>query len=200
MSAVPELNFHFGDRNQSVAGMQSGIIDSLRRDHVNTKRVMAVSGQELDKLAAGEEVDYEVLVDVFRYFTEYADVHHHPLEEIVFARLQGRDPAHDAAIAPISRQHELLTAASRRLREVLEGVEDAAIVRLDQLLESARTYLSRLQAHMDVEEQELFPLAERLLTEQDWHEIAAEFDSIPDPLFDPARAREYRSLLARIPG
>jgi hemerythrin-like domain-containing protein len=53
-------------------------------------------------------------------------------------------------------------------------------------------------AHMSLEESQILPLAEQVLTEQDWTEPNAAFASNRDPLTGHAPEDEYRALFSRI--
>jgi hemerythrin-like domain-containing protein len=53
-------------------------------------------------------------------------------------------------------------------------------------------------AHMALEEKEILPLAERVLTEDDWRELDAAFSAHRDPFTGHEPADEYRALYTRI--
>ena len=74
------------------------IIASLHEDHINVAQVAGVAREELRRLAAGEAADYALLEDIMCYVTGYPDTHHHPTEDIVFARLKERSPARSAPL------------------------------------------------------------------------------------------------------
>jgi hemerythrin-like domain-containing protein len=52
--------------------------------------------------------------------------------------------------------------------------------------------------HMTLEEKQVLPLAERVLTAQDWAELDAAFAANRDPLTGHEPEDEYRALFSRI--
>ena len=55
----------------------------------------------------------------------------------------------------------------------MEDVTEDVVVDREQLEQRIREYLLAQREHMDREEREFLPLAEKTLTEQDWAEIRA---------------------------
>jgi hypothetical protein len=51
---------------------------------------------------------------------------------------------------------------------------------------------------MRAEEEVVFPLAERTLTEEDWSDIDAAFAAHRDPLASPEEERDMKALFTRI--
>jgi hemerythrin-like domain-containing protein len=52
--------------------------------------------------------------------------------------------------------------------------------------------------HMSLEEKQVLPLAERVLTAQDWAELDAAFAANRDPLTGHQPEDDYRNLFSRI--
>ena len=59
-------------------------------------------------------------------------------------------------------------------------------------------YIDFYLAHMALEERELLPLAERVLTKDDWEELDAAFRRNRDPLTGHAPEADYEALFSRI--
>ena len=53
-------------------------------------------------------------------------------------------------------------------------------------------------AHMEKEETSVLPAAERSLSNEDWHDIYAMFESHQDPMFGEDTAHQFRNLFSRI--
>jgi len=174
------------------------ILEALRRDHQNVTRVMTLASKELDALADGREADYSLLEDAFRYLTGYSDLHHHPLEDLVYAELTKVSPQASREIEPIVREHDELIRLGQEFLAAVEAVEESAIIRLDRFVQSGKSYLAKLGEHMGVEERALFPLAAEQLSADSWALIQSGFQRAPDPLFGSSVEREYEQLLARI--
>ena len=63
---------------------------------------------------------------------------------------------------------------------------------------AAERYVSFYLAHMATEEQQILPLAEQVLTEDDWAELDQAFSANRDPLAGHEPEADYRALFTRI--
>ena len=63
---------------------------------------------------------------------------------------------------------------------------------------AVESYVDDHLAHMRTEEREILPLAQQVLTDDDWAELDAEFQKNKDPLTGHEPADEYRDLFSRI--
>src|SRR4051794_28089943 len=98
------------------------IIDRLSREHRNTERLLAVLQHELEVFDYGGRPDYEVVRAVVGYFEIYLEPYHHPLEDLVFAKLRIRDPAAAAQVGDLALEHRKGAERLQRVAEVLDGV------------------------------------------------------------------------------
>ena len=178
--------------------MTAPLMAELHRDHVNIAALARVAEGVLKAIEADDDPDYELLEDVMRYLTGYSDATHHPNEDVVFEVLERRAPEAAPDIGAIASEHDRLVEQGRVFLERLEALKDEAIVSRAELLRSARAYFSALHKHMSVEESTLFPLADRRLTEADWHAIREQILVATDPLFGPTKDANFRRLWERI--
>jgi hemerythrin-like domain-containing protein len=63
---------------------------------------------------------------------------------------------------------------------------------------AAQRYVDFYFEHMTLEEKQVLPLAERVLTAEDWAELDAAFAANRDPLTGHEPEDEYRALFSRI--
>ena len=178
------------------------IIDLLRQEHRNIERLLRVLEQELSVFDRGEQLDYEVIWAVIAYFQVYPDVCHHPLEDAVFTKLRGRDPAAAGKIGDLEAEHR---RGAERLRHVAEAIENMLMDRellphtVDDII---RDFIVHEWRHMAMEERDFFPAAVEALQPEDWAEIAsARSAGEKDPLFDEtleARFEAVRPILRQV--
>jgi hemerythrin-like domain-containing protein len=70
---------------------------------------------------------------------------------------------------------------------------------LREALESkGRDYVAFLRNHMQMEDEEFFPLAEKTLTKEDWNAVANAMEQKADPVFGPIVDMQYQELYAFI--
>lgn len=172
----------------------SGIIDQLRQDHVNFSRLLDLLYSQLDLIHEGQTADFELMQDMMGYMTHYPDRFHHPLEDLVFAKLREHSAVADSALQILEKEHKGLADKGEQFLNSLKSVVDGALTRRDTLEAQGRDYVAFLRFHMDREEGEVFPLAEKLLSQADWTHIGSEMALQEDPLFGSVVAEDYRAL------
>lgn len=178
--------------------MNTPLMAELHRDHVNIVTLIGVAEGVLRAIEHDDDPDYELLEDALRYLTSYSDAHHHPNEDVVFAALHDRAPESAAKIAAIAAEHDFLVSQGQRVLDSIEALKEEAILSRGELVSTARDYFAALRQHMSLEESVLFPLADRRLTDADWHSVRERILTGTDPLFGPAKDADFRRLWERI--
>ena len=140
---------------------------------------------------------------VFRAMLYYLDVfpereHHRKEESELFARIRKRASQGSAILDELAREHESGHGAIRGLEQALLRLEEGGAREAAVFTHAVERYVDSYREHMRKEELDVFPLAQRVLTEQDWAEIAVAFASYRDPLGGVTQRTEYEQLLTRI--
>jgi hemerythrin-like domain-containing protein len=152
----------------------------------------------------GAKLDYKVLRALLFYIDEFPERVHHPKEsELLFPMLRTRGVAAAKVLERLDRDHAASHQAVRDLEYqvlALEMMEDAADfdVRRTHFEAAAEAYVTAYLDHIRLEEAEVLPLAERLLTDGDWVELDAAFMQNRDPLTYRDGHDEFRPLYQRI--
>lgn len=112
---------------------------------------------------------------ILRYFDTAGQLHHLDEEENLFPALQanaGEDKERLNALLPrLLREHAVMLAAWDELRPVLLQLAEGENARLDDRL--AERFIDSYTGHIAVENSELLPLAEHLLTPHQLRQIGA---------------------------
>ena len=174
------------------------IIERLSQEHRNIEKLLAVLERELEIFDRGDRPDYEVIRAVISYFELYPEVYHHPQEDLVFAKLEIRDPAAAAKVGNLALEHQ---KGAERLRRVAQAVDsvlaDREILREDVGI-IVRDFIEHERRHIMMEDRDFFPAALNALEPQDWTEIASAMTAHEDPLFSEAAEEIFDALRARI--
>jgi len=174
------------------------VIDRLHTDHANMSSLLDILDRELDVVEQAGNADFEIMRDVMHYLTRYSDAVHHPMEDLVYARLADRSPKARKALAPIPEHHERIEVESRELFDTLSMIADGGMSLRADILAAGRTYVADLRKHIEMEELHLFPMAERTLDDQDLEEVARTLEAQKDPLFGPLVEADFRNLYDHI--
>ena len=142
---------------------------------------------------------FDVLRAMLFYIDEFPEKLHHPKEtELLFPKLERAAPELRPVIARLDLDHHNGEGRVRALQHLLLAWELLGDTRRAAFIEAAKSYVNFYLVHMRMEEAELLPVAERVLTRADWDELDAEFQATRDPLAGGAREPSYDRLFTRI--
>ena len=172
------------------------LLQRLHTDHRHLGRVLTVLENQLRKLDDdGEGPDFDLLANIVDYICEYPDAIHHPLEDQLFDHLvnKGLTPPERKLVSVNIGQHVEIIAATKKLAQDIATVLNGAVISAIRLKEHVDDYIDTQRSHMRVEEQQLFPLAEHMFSDEDWAELEHLCEATRDPLFEQTIAR-YEDL------
>ncbi len=147
----------------------------------------------------GTQPDFAALRAMLFYVDEFPEKRHHRKEsELLFPKLRARSPLAREVLDRLDADHASGERSIRDLEHALLGFEMMGEPRRDAFEQAAQRYVDFYLAHMATEEQHILPLAERVLTAQDWADLDEAFTANRDPLTGHEPEAEYRALFTRI--
>jgi hemerythrin-like domain-containing protein len=148
---------------------------------------------------SGRLPDFEVLRAMLFYIDEFPERLHHPKEsDLLFPLVRERAPESAEVLDRLDRDHARGEQAIRDLEHALLGYEMMGELRRDAFLAAATRYVDAYLEHMKLEETQVLPLAQKVLTAVDWARLDAAFEANRDPLAGHEPGAEYRDLFRRI--
>ncbi|GAA4345755.1 hemerythrin domain-containing protein [Variovorax defluvii] len=150
--------------------------------------------------------DFDALQAMLFYVDEFPEKLHHPKESrLLFPKLRGHDAHTDAVLDRLDRDHAHGEQAIRELEHALLGFRTMSGTRQCEARRADFETLMKKYAefyldHMHVEETEILPLAQSVLSDDDWAELDAAFLLNRDPLTGHQADEAYKPLFARIVG
>ena len=172
----------------------SEILRQLKTDHGNISHLLSTLEAQMKVVHEEENADFELMHDIMMYMTHYPDHTHHPMEDLMFQRLVGHDRSAGDLVARLEREHVGLAEKAKRFLEMLRHVVDGALIEREVLESTGHDYIGFLRSHMEIEDSDAFPRAERALSDEDWKKVASGMQARTDPVFGPVIADEFRSL------
>ena len=147
----------------------------------------------------GRTPDFRLLHAMLYYIREYPERLHHPKEDrYLFAALKRRTHEADAIIADLEREHAQGEELLNDLTVALSIFEAGAKEGQQRFSREVSRFADFYWSHMQKEEDQVLPIAERALTEDDWRGIHAAFAANQDPNFSGDARDEFRRLFTRI--
>ncbi len=167
-------------------------------EHRHFTRLLDLLERQVVAFHSDDQPNFELMLDLVSYLRYFPDRYHHPREDVAFARLARRDPAMKPAIDGLTQEHRVIAAAGAELLKYLQQVVDDVVVERAKVEAAAATYLVYYRRHLAMEDRDIVPRAEQLLTEEDWKAVVAAIPPGPDPLFGEDSDARYRELRRQI--
>lgn len=173
-------------------------IDHWHAEHRHFSRLLDLLERQVAAFHADNQPNFELMLDLVSYLRYFPDRYHHPREDVAFARLAERDPAIKPTVDELMQGHRVIAAAGSELLGYLEQVVDDVVVERAKVEAAAATYLVYYRRHLALEDRDIVPRAQQLLTPQDWAAVVAAIPHRPDPLFGDDVDARYRELRRQI--
>ncbi len=149
--------------------------------------------------AKGKKIDPQVFHAMLYYLDSFAERVHHPREDqYLFGILRQRSSEAGALIAGLEREHAEGEESLRRLAQGLNRYEEGGDREFPAFERQVSNFVQGYRNHMHKEEEQLFPIARKLLTPLDWVMIDEAFRENNDPLAAARDDKDYERLFARI--
>ncbi len=175
--------------------------DQVRRwkaEHTDFVRLLGILKLQIGLFHDVAEANYELMLDIVYYLTQYPDRFHHPREDVAFGKLAERDPSAKIRVRELLGEHKVIASAGRRLAERLNAILGGAILERESVEVDAATYIAYYRQHMAGEETDLFPRLGQVLDNADWKAVADAIAPEVDPLFGNEVEQRYRELHRQI--
>ena len=145
------------------------------------------------------KIDPRVFRAMLYYLDTFAERMHHPKEDLyLFKAMRRRGGDADALIAELEKEHAGGELALRKLEQNLIRYQEGGDREFPAFAEEVDSFVEGYWEHMRKEEEQVFPLAEKLLDAEDWAAIDHAFEANRDPLAAERETRDFQKLFTRI--
>ncbi|MES9868691.1 MAG: hemerythrin domain-containing protein [Sedimenticola sp.] len=170
------------------------LLEKLHKDHVNLEQVLDLLSSQLDHFYAGRESDFDLKIELMEYLEAYADQGHHPLENRIFNVAKETMGDKTELLDRLQSQHEALGQLTRQFRRSLENILQGGVMSRDELEVEGREYIALQRQHLDLEESEVFPEVDRVMSDEQWQRVEEDMPSYDDPVFDAPDKIRFHNL------
>jgi hemerythrin-like domain-containing protein len=176
------------------------MLSRLQLEHDNILKSLNLLELQYLDMCRGRTPDYSLMRSIIVYIQEYPEQIHHPMEDMVFSILLERlDDAEDNVefVQRIITEHTQLEDVTRRLRESLESMLKGMVPE-ETLKQQLSEFLAGMRQHIIMEETELYPLIQKVLTNKDWNKLQSMLPILDDPIFGRRTRDDYERLYREI--
>ncbi len=186
-----------GGRKSTEAAMRAQI-RAWKEEHRKFEKLLMVLEQELDRFRTRNRTNCRLLLDVVSYMTQYPVRFHDPMEGLAYEAVVERLPSVARLVHSLHRQHALVVRSGEDLQGLSDSLMTETLLSRAEIERSARAYVDAFRIQLGMEERIILPLAQGLLSEEDWAELRLRFHAGEDPVFGTALQRRYRALHRQI--
>jgi hemerythrin-like domain-containing protein len=174
-------------------------IQKIHDEHRSISAVLhALKSLARDAQDARVKPQFAVFHAMLRYIDQFPEELHHPKEDqYLFPSIVARRPNAQVLIDTLRREHKDGERLILELERALVLFEDSWPAGAREFLDKVDAYADFHWKHMRKEEQEVLPLAERVLSPRDWEAIDWAFDANNDPIAG-VKEKDFQTLFSRI--
>ncbi len=187
-------------KRRMLSRAMNRFLDALWDEHRSIAAVLhAMLFLVREERSHGRQIDPRILRAILYYLDVFPERMHHPKEErFLFAAIRRKTSEANAILERLAREHEAGEESIRDLEQALLRYEEGGEPEFERFAQAVERFVAGYREHMRTEEDEVMPIARRVLTAQDWAEINAEWAANRDPLAALASERDYERLIGRI--
>lgn len=154
--------------------------EPLMAEHLLIQRMLKILDMASYRLATGEDINFMVFENISFFARNFADrCHHGKEEEVLFKFLEKHGVLRDEGLISIMLlEHKRGREYVETLQQATHRLEDDDRLAAQQIRDVAEHYMRLIEDHIDKEQSVLFPMAERLLTEDEKRRTMEEFEAL----------------------
>ncbi len=176
--------------------------DTLKHEHQVILLVLDAAQSEIQSIRDTGLPHAEAVERMLDFFRNFADRCHHAKEErLLFARMQERGiPVDSGPIAVMLHEHDQGRSRVRATGEALALAAKGDASAIEMVVENLSAYIELLRAHIDKEDNILYPLADSIFTPEDQQALKAAFEKVEAEEIGEGVHEKYHQLAHELAG
>lgn len=172
----------------------------LKDEHGGIKVMLEILGKVCDRLDAGQSVDPKHLEEILEFLKVFVDKCHHAKEEdYLFPAMEKAGvPKEGGPLGAMLHDHRAGRDFIRAMSDAVPGVNRGDGPAVGRFVWNARGYRELLLAHIDKEDNVLYPIAEARLPADADGALAAAFGRVEEERVGHGRHEEFHRMMDRL--
>lgn len=175
---------------------------TLKKEHEAIRLMLKIMEAACIKFETEKKVhvaDVDEIIDFLKVFGDQC--HHGKEEQILFPCLeQAGVPREGGPIGVMLAEHEQGRSYIRNMSLALTDYEDGFVTGLNALVENYRAYIELLEQHINKENNVLFAMADKILSEETQDKLYEEFEELEENVIGRGKHEELHKRLERLSG
>lgn len=166
----------------------------LIEEHSGIMLMLSIMRKVSERLSSGEVVEKEDLNKILEFLTSFADKCHHGKEEDMLFPELFKSPSNQGLVAELIDEH---TTAREYIKSIAEAMENYATGNSEAatIAENMENYIQLLTEHVRKENNELFPVAKKELSEETQTQMVEQFEKFEHDVIGEGKHEEYHGWL-----
>jgi hemerythrin-like domain-containing protein len=176
-------------------------IQELRMEHDAVRLTLKILDRICQEIELSGKLDNAQHVDhLLEFFTVFVDkCHHGKEEELLFPALEQIGVNRDKGpIGVMLREHQLGRECVRKMKAAFLQFKAGEPRTAKDFVRSARDYMSLLNQHIEKENNVLFPMAERQLSEATLADLSKGFERIEEQKIGVGKHEEFHKMIDQL--
>lgn len=170
------------------------ILSILHRDHINMSKLLSLIEKNIELIKQGNTADLKLMAEAIEYIGHYADLYHHPLEDVLYSYFKGKSQELTLLINRCEKEHQDLKVCTEKVLSPLSVSLLDGMLPMQQIIEKLEAFLLQEKQHINFEEGQIFPKIEALASDKDWEQLAKESWLKTDAMFQKFDSNHYAEL------
>ncbi|MDQ1329031.1 MAG: hypothetical protein QG641_2320 [Candidatus Poribacteria bacterium] len=169
----------------------------LTKEHNAIKVMLNILEEACKRLEEGVKVDTGHLEQMVEFIKGFADKCHHAKEEgLLFPAMQKAGiPGQGGPIGVMLVEHTYGREYVKGMTEAIEKYKVGDANATSEFIENAKGYVELLSQHIYKEDNILYPMADRLFSEEDQNKMLEEFDRVETEEMGVGTHEKYHEML-----
>lgn len=168
----------------------------LKQEHQQILKALDVAKREVESIEKTGHVDTQKVNDIVDFIRNFADKWHHEKEEkLLFTKMI--DHGMTGKLDPIGFMLEEHEEGRRYVKNIVSAMEDdnCGSTCIKTIKDNLQGYRNLLTVHINKEDMILYPMAEKLLPDEELKELASKFNNLENSEQGQQVHQKYDNLL-----
>lgn len=170
------------------------------QEHQGIMLMLNVMSKVADKIEKAQELNIDHQEKIIEFLKVFADKCHHGKEEdILFPVLESKGvPRENGPIGVMLFEHKVGRGFIKEMSEAFTQYKGGDKNALLKIANSMRSYINLLTGHIHKENNILFPIGDRVLSDQLQNELYEKFEKLEEEKIGLGKHEEFHQLLKQL--
>lgn len=174
--------------------------EQLVQEHQGILLMLDIMSKIANKIETTHELNNEHFEKIVEFLKIFADKCHHGKEEdILFPTLENKGiPRENGPIGIMLYEHKVGRGFIQEMGDAFEQLKNGNSNFMAKIVTAMKNYVALLTAHIQKENNILFPMGDKLLSDQLQTELLEKFEKLEEEEIGPGKHEEFHELLKKL--